>query len=168
MLKVTSLLPACLLLAAELALSGCAETAGIAPSSSADATTGGGREIQQSFSHFPDIPIPSGAKIEVDKTLVFGSGETWTGRLVMSSSHSAFQMFDFFKQELPGFGWQEITSVRAKSSVLTYSRHRRIAIIQIDPSTLGGSEVALTVSPRGADQPPGAAPPLPAPVEPAQ
>ncbi|MAE43590.1 MAG: hypothetical protein CMF63_01100 [Magnetovibrio sp.] len=125
----------------------------------------GGPTAALSFARFPDIPLPSGADINVDQTLVFGGGESWFGRLVLSTSHDTFAMFDFFKQKLPEFGWREITSVRAATSVLTFSRRDRIANIQIVGRRLGGAESTITVSPQdAARQPPGSAPALPPPV----
>lgn len=112
---------------------------------------------EQSFSRFPDLPVPAGAKINLDKTVVFGSGEEWFGRITLTVGFNSDQMFDFFKQELPGFNWQEITSVRSATSVLTYQRRERIATIQISGRTLTGSDVMVTVSPKGA---PMQAPPM--------
>ena len=75
-------------------------------------------------------------------------------------------LFDFFKQKLPEFGWREITSVRAATSVLTFSRRNRIATIQIVGRTLRGAESTITVSPQEATQsPPGSAPALLPPVK---
>ena len=105
-----------------------------------------------SYTQFPDIPSPPGSKILVERTLVLGSGDTWTGQMVMRTPKGPFAMFDFFKQKLPEFGWSEITSVRAPTSVLTYVRDARIASIQITSATLQGSEITVTVSPRDARQ----------------
>ena len=102
--------------------------------------------------------MPGGAEIDVGKTLVFGTGENWIGQLVLNSSFGAFDMFDFFKQKMPEFGWREITSVRSATSVLTYSRQNRIATIQIKGKSLGGSASTITVSPRREAKPFGAAP----------
>lgn len=100
------------------------------------------------FTQFPDIPTPVGSKILVERTLVLGGGDTWTGQMTMRVPYGPFIMFDFFKQKLPEFGWSEVTSVRAGTSVLTYIRETRIASIQIQAKTMQGSEVMVTVSPR--------------------
>ncbi len=105
-------------------------------------------EIQPSFTQFPDIPVPSRADMEVDRTLVFGGDSGWYGRLVLTSGHPPAAMFDFYKQEMSGFGWQPITMVRATVSVLTYVRDGRVATIQIGDGTLRGSEISITVAPR--------------------
>ena len=62
-------------------------------------------------------------------------------------------------EELPEFGWREITSIRAAISVLTFARQDRIATIQVQGATLLGSEVSITVSPQGKQHMPGAAMP---------
>lgn len=120
--------------------------------------------VEKSFTRFPDMPIPVKANIDLERTLVFGGDETWSGRLTITSAHHANDMFDFYKQELPGYGWSEIATVRSKISVLTYSRNDRIATIQIQGITLGGSETMITASPRDAQKAPA---PLDAPVTPA-
>ena len=107
----------------------------------------------KAFNRFPDIPVPSGAVMDVKRTIVFGGGESWYGQLGLDASHDAGAMFDFYKQELPPFGWQEVTSVRAPVSVLTYERQGRILSIQLETATLSGTKVTLTVSPRGGNAP---------------
>jgi hypothetical protein len=154
------------LLAASLALAACAEQIGIEP----PPTEGSGQtESQMAFNRFPDMPLPVGGDISLDRTLVFGGGDTWFGRLVIEVSHGPNDMFDFYKQKLGGHGWEEITSIRAAVSVLTYSREDRVATIQIQAKALRGSEVTVTVSPKGIQQMPAAtlesSPSLPAPVK---
>jgi hypothetical protein len=105
-----------------------------------------------SFTRFPDLPMPVKAELEMGKTLVFGTNDAWIGRMVISSSHGSNDMFDFYKQEMPGFGWQEITSVRSETSVMTYTRGERVATIQIASATLKGAKVTITVSPKGAEE----------------
>lgn len=100
------------------------------------------------FSQFPDIPVPAGAKMNIDKTLVFGSAP-WFGQLALTSSSDANTMFDFFRNNLNRHNWQEVTSVRAPTSILTYMREDRVLAISIQGSTLGGSTIAITVSPKG-------------------
>ena len=112
---------------------------------------GGNKTVKPtpSFDRFPDMPLPNGFEFDMQRTLVFGSNDTWFGRMVVLIAFGANEMFDFYKQELPRFGWQEVTSIRAPISVLTYTRGERVATIQVQSRTLGGSEVLVTVSPKG-------------------
>ena len=105
------------------------------------------------FAQFPDIAVPSGATMDVDRSLVLGARENWIGRLSMNVPGDAPKTYEFFLREMPKFKWQEITTVRSEVSVLTYSRDNRIATIQITKRTLRGSAVDITVSPRGRPSP---------------
>ncbi len=141
-----------LLFAAVLTLQACAQTADIIGGNApADEPPGGAQPVRaadQAASRFPDTPIPQGAKMNVDKTLVFGA-PVWFGQLALESGDSAAKTYDFYAAQLPKFGWREITSVRSRISVLTFERQDRVMSITIEGTALNGSEVVLTVSPRG-------------------
>ncbi len=147
-----------------LVLAGCSQKVGLGTSAGA----GDAGQTVTGFTNFPDMPMASGGEIDVDKTLIFGAGESWFGRLVINSGNDSGQMFNFYRESLPGFGWREITSVRGAASVLTYSREQRIATIQIQSNRLRGSEVSITVSPREVPQDPAAISAPLAPIQPVQ
>jgi len=136
------------LIAACLAAAGCGQKEGIAGTTGGNANTSAGAVA--GFTTFPDMPMPAAGEIDVERTLIFGTGESWFGRLVINTPHSTGDMFTFYREGLPGFGWQEVTSVRAAVSVLTYTRSERVATIQVQGRTIRGSEVSITVSPHGA------------------
>jgi len=133
--------------AATILLAGCTSGSDTTPSSAT--STGANARTAQGFAQFPDIAVPAGAKMDVERSLVLGARDDWIGRLSMSVSGGPSQSYDFFQREMPKFGWQEITTVRSEVSVLTYSRNSRVATIQIRNRTLGGAAVDITVSPRG-------------------
>ncbi|MBI4185323.1 MAG: hypothetical protein HY521_15125 [Proteobacteria bacterium] len=138
--------------AAMLALlpAACGEMATVpGPRDTAGADRGGPGGKPVSFASFTDIPVPQGAKLNIDRTLVLGSDNDWIGRLTFDSGLNVVEAYDFFKREMAGFGWREVTSVRATISVLTYQRDNRIATLQIIGGRLSGSTIDVTVSPRG-------------------
>lgn len=108
-----------------------------------------GQAPERSFAQFSDIPVPPGVSMDIERSLVFGGRDEWIGRLVLTTSRGTGEIFDFYKQNSPQLGWQEITLVRSGTSVLTYSRGDRVMTVQITNKTLRGSEINLTVSPRG-------------------
>jgi hypothetical protein len=159
MIKFTVLISGIFMLAA------CANTAPIMSNSGSASSPGGGKTSVSAFSQFPDIPIPSGTKINMEKTLVFGT-KPWYGQLALESSGNANRLFDFYRENLSQYGWQEVTSVRAPTSILTYATGDRVLAIAIQSGTIMGSNVTVTVSPRGQPQPqqsPGGV--MPAPVQ---
>ena len=104
---------------------------------------------QPNFAQFSDIPVPAGADMDLERSLVLGEQDSWIGRLVMAVGTNPGKTFDFYFGEMPRFGWFPVTTVRAETSVLTYARGGRIATIQVWGRTLAGSTVSMTVSPKG-------------------
>ena len=127
----------------------CVETANVTPSMSQAPAEGA--EAKGPFAQFTDIPIPKQAKMNMARTLILGSQDAWTGRVYIEvAQQSATALYEFYKSEMPNFDWAEVTTVRAEISVLTYQRDERVATIQISSSKLQGTEVSITMSPRGA------------------
>ena len=110
--------------------------------------------VEPAFAQFKDIPIPAGVKMNMDRSLILGEKEAWIGRLVIDSRSPQASLFDFFKYRTGQFGWQEITSVRSATSVLSYSKDNRIMTIQIESLPILGTQVAITMSPKGTPTPP--------------
>ncbi|MFN3077484.1 MAG: hypothetical protein ABT940_11490 [Alphaproteobacteria bacterium] len=132
-------------------VSGCGGSASLAPSSRADPAVGDA--IRPSFAQFTDIPMPDGATMDLDRTLILGSQGSWVGRLVLGVRTNAGALFDFYRSEMLKFGWQELTAVQSETSVLAYRNGARIASISIQAGTLAApfspSKVNFLVSPAG-------------------
>ena len=129
-------------------VSACDRTAPLVGTSNLPLKKGQSAKTAVAYTQFPDIPIPSGAVINIEKTLVFGS-KPWFGQLSLSTSTNVAYVFDFYRSNLPQYKWKELASVRAKSSFLTYDSEDRILSISIEGSALRGAEILLTVSPKG-------------------
>jgi hypothetical protein len=126
--------------AAALVLAGCST----GTSGSGDTNSG---VAAPSFSQFTDIPVPEDAHMDRSKTLLLGQGDNWMGRLDYTLRWTnGPALFDFYKAQMSNYKWQEISSVRASISVMTYRRGDRIATVQIEDTTLG-AEVIITMSP---------------------
>ena len=87
--------------------------------------------------------------MDLERTIVLGNKESWIGRVVYSTELDPSRAYDFVFTEMPRFGWSVISTVRAATSVLTYTRTGRAATIQIVSRALGGASVSMTVSPQG-------------------
>jgi hypothetical protein len=131
-----------------LSACGTPSSGGNPPGSAASALPG--QAGSPGFSNFPDMPMPSPFDLDVGKTMVVGGAESWFGQMTLTTRFSANDIFDFYKREMTRYGWEELTSIRAPVSVLTYSRQDRVATIQVASRMIYGSEIRVTVSPRGA------------------
>lgn len=95
-----------------------------------------------------DVSIPPGSKLDAENSLIIGTGDRWLGRIVVKTDQTPVQAFNHIYNGMPGYGWTLVTAVQAKISNMTYLRGERVASIQIEPSSLGGAQVAVTVSAR--------------------
>jgi len=126
------------------ALAACAQTASVLPSASPTGEPGAPAPTAIQFS---DIFVPQGAKVYVEKTMIFGT-DPWYGQLALGASSDANATFEQYRAGMAGFGWQEIAAIRAPTSFLTYTKDARVLSVQIQGTTLRGSDIMITVSPR--------------------
>lgn len=137
--------------AAVFALAACAQGAKLQPTSTGDKSA-----VEKSFSLLTDIPIPPDSTLDVQRSLILGDLDRWTGRIILNVGQGATQTFALYQTQMPNFGWEPIMSVQAEVSVLSFTRGERAATVQIEGRTLGGSTAAITVAPRQSGPPPGA------------
>jgi len=135
-----------LLMLAALGIGACDKTARLTESTRPSQS---GIIGEPNFTQFNDIPVPAGADMDLERSLVLGEQNAWVGRLVMVVGTNPGKTFDFYFGEMPRFGWFPVTTVRAETSVLTYARADRIATIQVEGRTITGSIVSMTISPKG-------------------
>ena len=106
----------------------------------------GDPNLELNFSQFDDIPIPVNSKLVRDDSIIISRKIGWSGRLVFNTSENQIEVFDFFRNELPKFGWKKISEISSESSLLNYQNNKRFASIQIFRKTLFGSKVKITVT----------------------
>lgn len=106
----------------------------------------GNPDLELNFSQFDDIPIPINSKLKREDSIIISRKVGWSGRLVFDTSENQIDVFDFFRNELPKFGWKKISEISSESSLLNYQNNQRFASIQIFEKTLFGSKVKITVT----------------------
>lgn len=106
-----------------------------------------GSAIPPAFAHFPDVPFPSEAYIDLDETSALGSGENWIGSLVFTAPYNASSVFDFYVSEMPKLKWIEVATVRAKISHMTYVRGNRAIQILIEIDNSDTARITITAIP---------------------
>lgn len=105
-----------------------------------------------------DVPLPQGAVIKQQDTLVMGAGASWTGRLSLTVSGEPQTVFAYFRDSMPGAGWTLTSSSFSKLSLLTFTKAERVATVQMQGSNFAGNEVLITVAPAVRAAAPGARP----------
>ena len=111
----------------------------------------GARESQAStFTQFDDIPIPAKADINLQESLILGTEGGWIGRLSIDVGYEMSDMYGFYTEEMPKFGWEQLTTVRSKISTMTYRRGNRVSTITLVPTLTDGTSIDFTVAPGNA------------------
>jgi hypothetical protein len=97
------------------------------------------------------LPIPPGAKIITDQSLIIGSGDTWVGRLSLDVGRDVTGAYQYFLDAFRAQGWTLQSAVRSKNSLLVFTRAGRSATIEFQdtPKLVGGTLVTLTMAPLG-------------------
>lgn len=97
-----------------------------------------------------EMPLPLGAKIDNEASLILGSGENWTGRVILGIPLGAAEVFNAIREQFQAGGWTLLSSVKAKNSILVLTRQERTVTMEIsEGGSLGNSSrVILSVAPR--------------------
>ena len=86
-----------------------------------------------------DFPLPDDAKIIKAPTVLLGTGEAISGRIILESGFSPAENLIFYGNETLSTGWQLISSKVGEEVTLVYSKSGRFATIYISPrNTVGG------------------------------
>jgi len=126
---------------AVFALSGCAELAGNYKRPDVETYDESGK-IQtvtnsQSFEagiikSFPDIPIPSSHRIDLEKTVIFTSPTQTMGKIALAGRGDADSLFRFFETQMVNNGWSLVNSFQSSTSSMYFAKPGRFVAIIIE------------------------------------
>tara|TARA_X000000368_G_scaffold129193_1_gene101595 strand:+ start:298 stop:789 length:492 start_codon:yes stop_codon:yes gene_type:complete len=86
-----------------------------------------------------DLPLPDDAKIIKAPTVLLGTGESISGRIILTSGFSPAENLIFYGTETLTTGWKLISSKVGEEITLVYEKSGRYATIYLAPKgTLGG------------------------------
>jgi hypothetical protein len=122
--------------------------------SSGDSPTGTAEEIQEVQTQLlGDMPLPQGARLSGGDSIIIGRGNEWVGRAVVNAVQGATDVYAFFQSEYPKGGWTTVTAVKAKTSILVFTKGDRTATVEIVDGSFGGpkSVIIVTSSPKNAN-----------------
>ena len=122
--------------------------------SSGDTPSGTPQEVQELQSQLlGDMLLPQGARLNGSDSIIIGRGNEWVGRAVVNAVQGATDVYAFFQSEYPKNGWTIVTAVKAKTSILVFTKGDRTATIEVADGSLGGpkSVITITSSPKNAN-----------------
>ena len=80
-----------------------------------------------------DLPLPDDAEIVKAPTVLLGTGEAISGRIILTSGFSPAENLIFYGTETLTTGWQLISSKVGEEVTLVYAKSGRFATIYISP-----------------------------------
>lgn len=103
------------------------------------------REVGDPEKYLPNLPLPQGTKIDLERTLILGGTAEWTGRVAGTAPLGEEDLIRHFQEQLGKAGWKLVTIARSKSSLMTLTNAARAATIEVSPAGGFGSGSAFTV-----------------------
>ena len=100
-----------------------------------------------------DLPLPEDAQIIKTPTVLLGTGDSISGRIILTSGYSPAENLIFYGTETLTTGWTLISSKVGEEVTLVYAKSGRFATIYIEP-TMGvgnfitgdyGSDIDISV-----------------------
>ena len=81
-----------------------------------------------------DLPLPTDADIIKAPTVLLGTGDAISGRIVLTSGFSPAENLIFYGNQTPSTGWQLLSSKVGEEITLVYTKNSRIATIDMKPA----------------------------------
>ena len=78
-----------------------------------------------------DFPLPSDAEIQMDNTVILGSGDLWAGQILLLSDSSPVELIKFFTESAQSSGWTLGSSTISEMVLLVFNNDKRIATVEI-------------------------------------
>lgn len=95
---------------------------------------------------FPDIPIPSTHRINLDKSVIFTSPSQTVGKIALAGSGDADSLYRFFEEQMVSNGWSLVNAFQSATSSMYFAKPGKFTAIIIE-STPTGSDVYINVGP---------------------
>ena len=98
------------------------------------------------------IPLPENSKYLVNKTVIFGEGNKFSGILYLQHEETADDLVSFYRKNMISDGWSEIGIVRSRFILINYQKENRFATIKVMRGMFDNSESEITIGPTSSSQ----------------
>ncbi len=94
------------------------------------------------------IPVPEGSKYLVNKTVIFGEGDKFSGVLYLEHDEIAEDIVQFYRKNMIANGWSEIGIVRTNFILINFDKEGRFATIKVIRKMFDKSDSEITIGPK--------------------
>lgn len=97
---------------------------------------------------FPDIPVPAGHSIDLERTTIFTSNNQSLGKIVAEGRADIISLYRFYETAMPQNGWTLVNAFQSSTSSMYYAKPGRfVAIIMENVGRVGTTRVTLNIGP---------------------
>lgn len=135
-------------------LTACNTIGGKSESASADPLSGSGYiepgALAPAEPRFADVPVPNGAREDIQRSYVFESSSLQIGRMVYSVKAPITEVAQFYIQRCPTYGWRLETVLQAEGAQLLFDKpDKRLHVTITDPGIAKrGVELIVHLTPK--------------------
>ena len=98
------------------------------------------------------IPMPDNSKYLVNKTVIFGEGNKFSGILYLQHEEPADDIVAFYRKNMISDGWSEIGIVRSRFILVNFEKEHRFATIKVTREMFEKSDSEITIGPKSSSQ----------------
>ncbi|MCM8778825.1 MAG: hypothetical protein NC898_01960 [Candidatus Omnitrophica bacterium] len=84
---------------------------------------------------FSDVPVPQGFKLMANESFIFQNENGRVGLLRYTGSPTADQAVNFYREQMPQYGWFLLNIIEYGRRVLNFEKGEESCIITIEPAT---------------------------------
>lgn len=95
---------------------------------------------------FPDIPIPSSHKIDLERTVIFTSPTQTVGKVTLTGKGDVDSIYRYFEAQMVNNGWNLVNAFQSATSSMYFAKPGRFVAIIIE-GTAQNSTVFLNIGP---------------------
>ncbi len=96
---------------------------------------------------FPDIPIPSSHRIDLERSVIFTSPSQTVGKIALQGKGDVDSLFRFFETQMTTNGWSMVNAFQSSTSSLYFAKPGRFVAIIIEAMSQGSSRVTINIGP---------------------
>ena len=122
-----------------------------APAAADTSTDASGKAVVQPvrvIEEFGDIPIPPRLKRNDEQSFVYEAPGVVIGVVIYEGFFKGRSIAQFFRNEMPNYGWRFLNAFSDRRYVLSYLKDNRSCQISIEEGTFG-TRVVIKVGPTG-------------------
>ncbi len=101
---------------------------------------------------FPDVPLPTGVKADMERTFVYEDKSFQVGRMVYMTKSKPNELANFYIRECPATDWRLTNTIEASVIELSFNKPGKKLKVEIRDLGMaaGGRQLILTMTPDGA------------------